>query len=195
MKTKTDRSAAMRVALFYLFLIITMSTTTTMAQQKKQLTLEDLNFGGNNYYNMLPKNMYLTWWGEQLMYQDAEEWGSVDVKTGKKTTLGTLDDVNAKLDKEKMVSAMNALFPYPDQPLVLLNNRRIRLLFNWQTKTVEWQCPSAGETESHWNPASKNVAFVKDNQLSVTLADGTTRTLTSDGSREIVYGQAVHRYE
>ena len=195
MKMKTDKSAAPKVALLFLLLALTMSATTAMAQQKKLFTLEDLNFGGNNYYNLLPKNMYLTWWGEQLMYQDAEEWGRVDVKTGTKTPLGSLDDVNAKLDKEKIVSAMNASFPYPDKPLVLLSNSRIRLLYNWQTKTVEWQCTAAGETERHWNAKSKTVAFVRDNQLCVTLADGTTRTLTTDGSREIVYGQAVHRNE
>jgi ssDNA-binding replication factor A large subunit len=34
-----------------------------------------------------------------------------------------------------------------------------------------------------------------DHQLYVTLADGTKRQLTTDGSREIVYGEAVHRNE
>ena len=34
--------------------------TQSMAQ--KQFTLEDLNFGGNNFYNMRPEARYLTWW-------------------------------------------------------------------------------------------------------------------------------------
>ena len=34
----------------------------TMSAQK-QFTLEDLNFGGNNFHNMVPKNRYATWWG------------------------------------------------------------------------------------------------------------------------------------
>ena len=39
------------------------------------------------------------------------------------------------------------------------------------------------------------MAFVRDNQLCVTDAKGNTKVLTKDGSREIVYGQAVHRNE
>ena len=34
-----------------LFLFIAMT-----ASAQKQFTLEDLNFGGNNYHNMVPKN-------------------------------------------------------------------------------------------------------------------------------------------
>ena len=53
--------------------IVATISMTTAAQELKQFTLEDLNFGGTNYRNMVPKNMYLTWWGDKLMYQDAEE--------------------------------------------------------------------------------------------------------------------------
>lgn len=165
------------------------------AQQQKQFTLEDLNFGGTNYRDMLPKNMYLTWWGERLMYQDAEEWGTVDMKTGEKTTIATLDEVNNVLGDGKMRSAMNVRFPYPAKPLALLKNSKERILYNWQAKTVEWRQPCEGETASDWSAASMAVAFVKDNQLCVTNAEGDTQVLTTDGSREIVYGQAVHRNE
>lgn len=165
------------------------------AQQLKQFTLEDLNFGGTNYRNIIPKNMYLTWWGDRLMYQDAEEWGTVDMKTGEKTTVATLDEVNNVLGGGKIHSAMNVSFPYPAKPLALLKNSKERILYDWQTKTIAWRQPCEGETESDWNAKSKAVAFVKDNQLCVTDAEGNTRVLTTDGSREIVYGQAVHRNE
>lgn len=171
------------------------ATDCARAQQLKQFSLEDLNFGGTNYRNMTPANMYITWWGDRLMYQDAEEWGTVDMKTGRKTTTATLGEVNKLTGDNKMRSAMNVRFPYPGRTLALLNNGRERILYNWDTKTVEWRQPSAGETESNWNAVSRAVAFVRDNQLCVTGADGNTRVLTTDGSREIVYGQAVHRNE
>lgn len=95
-----------------------------MAAQLKQFTLEDLNFGGNNYHNMRPKNMYLRWWGDKLMYQDAEEWGTVDMKTGSKTAVATLDKVDAAMGNGKVASAMNVAFPYPDSPLALLKTAR-----------------------------------------------------------------------
>ena len=56
------------VALVTLFSIMT--NTTSMAQQQKLLTLEELNFGGVNYRKFVPERLYSTWWGEQLMYQD-----------------------------------------------------------------------------------------------------------------------------
>ena len=44
-----------------------------MAQEKKLFTLEDLNFGGNNFYNLQPQNKYYEWWGDQLVRNDVEE--------------------------------------------------------------------------------------------------------------------------
>ncbi len=76
----------------------------TMHAQLKQFTLEDLNFGGNNYYNMSPKNMYITWWGDRLMYQDAEETGTVNMKTGERKMLFTLEEVNKASDGDKVRS-------------------------------------------------------------------------------------------
>ena len=34
---------------------------------EKTFTLEDLNFGGNNYRNMVAKNRWCTWWGNELV--------------------------------------------------------------------------------------------------------------------------------
>ena len=55
-----------------------------MTAQNKLFTLEDLNFGGTNYHAMQPKNIWLTWWGDQLVQTDVEECYTIDVKTGKK---------------------------------------------------------------------------------------------------------------
>ncbi|MBR1388038.1 MAG: DPP IV N-terminal domain-containing protein, partial [Prevotella sp.] len=170
-----------------------------MAQQKL-FTLEDLNFGGTNYRNMLPKNLWLTWWGDQLMYQDAEEGGTIDAK-GQRKPLFNLEAVNylmtATDDAEKRVihSAMNATYPYPDKPLVLLSNNKLQLLYNFKTKKIEWVQSVEGATVSKWNSTSRALAYKKaDHQLYVRL-DEVEQKLTTDGSREIVYGEAVHRNE
>lgn len=187
MKTKAAGVALLILAALY---------STAMNAQLKQFTLEDLNFGGNNYYNMSPKNMYLTWWGDILMYQDAEEAGTLDVKTGAKKAVLTIGEVNAALGgDDKIRSAMNVTFPYPGKTLALLKNGKQRILYDWTKKSIEWRQDCAGESFSNWNSTSRAVAFVKDNQLAVTGADGKTAVLTADGSRDIVYGQAVHRNE
>lgn len=72
-----------------------------MSAQDKLFTLEDLNYGGTNYRKMLPENRWLTWWGDQLMYQDAEEGGTIDSKQQKKV-LFTLEEANAALKTIKI---------------------------------------------------------------------------------------------
>ena len=46
-----------------------------------------------------------------------------------------------------------------------------------------------------WCKASNAAAFLRDNNLWVRYADGHDVQLSKDGSREIVYGQSVHRDE
>ena len=175
--------------------------TSPMQAQDKLFTLEDLNFGGTNYRNMQPKNMFLTWWGDQLMYQDAEEGGTIDAK-GNKTKCFDLDRLNflmtASGDKEKRVlhSALNAQYPYPGQPLVLLKNSHWQILYNWKTEKSDWVQTLEGATVSKWSKDSRALAYKKaDHQLYVRTADDHERQLTTDGSREIVYGESVHRNE
>ena len=64
-------------------LLLLLTLAMPMTAQEKLFTLEDLNFGGTNYRNLLPRNLWLTWWGDQLMYQDAEEGGTIDNKQQK----------------------------------------------------------------------------------------------------------------
>ena len=177
--------------------------TSPMQAQDKLFTLEDLNFGGTNYRKMQPQNMWLTWWGDQLMYQDAEEGGTIDAK-GNKKVLFTLDEVNylmtATYDNDKRVihSAMNAEYPYPDQPLVLLKNADFQLLYNFKTKKVEekigWVQTLFPGSIIEWSPVSRALAYKVNNQLFVRI-DEKEQQLTTDGSREIVYGESVHRNE
>ena len=172
-----------------------MATTPISAQELKLFTLEDLNFGGENYRKFIPERLYTTWWGDQLMYQDVEESGLIDMKTGKKRALFTLDDINGKTDGEKVRTLQRVSFPYPDKTLALVQSKTTRMLFDWSKCEVVWKQTCEGETETHWNKTSRTSAYVKDNQLWITNAEGKTKQLTTDGSREIVYGQAVHRNE
>ena len=170
----------------------------TMSAQDKLFTLEDLNYGGNNFYNMQPKNMYLTWWGEKLVNTDVEECYLVDTKTGTKQTLFSLDDINtwAESDSVKYVRhLMNASFPYPDKPIVAVGNRKAYILIDFEAKKVVWQDSISGQIANDWNPQSCATAYVEDYQLFVADADGKKHQLSTDGSREIVYGQSVHRDE
>lgn len=165
---------------------------------QKQFTLEDLNYGGNNFHNMVPKNRYTAWWGDQLVRTDAEFCALVDKNTGKETRLFSVDDINkwvASIGNIKVHSLYHATFPYPNQQLVLLNTSKMRMLVNWKTKQVVWKQDAKDENFADWNAQSRAVAFVKGDNLYVNNAQGTLKQLTKDGSRDIVYGQSVHRDE
>lgn len=180
----------------------TMLSTIIFAPQsmsaQKQFTLEDLNYGGNNFHNMVPKNRYTAWWGDQLVRTDAEFCALVDKNTGKETRLFSVDDINkwvASIGNVKVHSLYHATFPYPNQQLVLLNSSKMRMLVNWKTKQVVWKQDAKDENFADWNAQSRAVAFVKGDNLYVKNAQGTLKQLTKDGSRDIVYGQSVHRDE
>ena len=179
--------------------MLAMFTGMTADAQNRKFTFEDLNFGGNNYHNMVPKNKYLTWWGDQLVRLDVEECYTVNKKTGREKLLFTLDDVNkwagTKADSTKVYHLLYASFPYPGKPLVLIGRKNERMLIDFKAKKTVWRQSAEGETHADWNAGSRAVAFVKDDNLYVTDAEGSTRQLTTDGSHDIVYGQSVHRDE
>ena len=165
---------------------------------QKLFTLEDLNFGGTNFHNLRPKNMFLTWWGDQLVRTDVEECYLINTKTGKETLLFTLDDVNkwaGNDDNHYVRHLMNATFPYPNETLVLLGFKKSMILLDFEKKQIVWQDSISQQTCNEWNSASKATVYKEDNQLFVVDAQGNKQQLTTDGSREIVYGEAVHRNE
>jgi len=181
-----------------LALITITSLFTAMAQDKKLFTLEDLNFGGKNFANLRPQNMWLTWWGDQLVQTDVEACYTIDARTGKKTLLFTLDDINkwtGSNDETFVRHLMNATFPYPEKPIVALGNRKAFMLLDFKTKKTVWQDSISGQEANDWNPVSRATAYVADHQLYVADGNGKKHQLSTDGSREIVYGQSVHRNE
>ena len=173
---------------------------TMTASAQKSFTLEDLNFGGKNYRNMVPRTQYHAWWGDELVRLDKEECRLVNKKTGKETPLFNIDDINHQAgyvvvpEPVTVSSLYNASFPYAGKPLVLLDNGTERFLCDFRKKEIVWLLKKQQETAAEWNADSRALAYVQDDQLFVD--DGQeARRLTTDGSREIVYGQSVHRDE
>ena len=188
------KTVARRVAAAAACILITMNA----AAQLKQFSLEDLNFGGTNYHNMIPEYRNITWWGDELVLRNAEECKLVNKANGKETTLFTEAQLNAwaKTNEDSKILNLGwAQFPYAGKSLVLIANKQERMLIDFKKKTVVWRQASKGQEFADWNNASKAVAYVNDHNLYVMDAEGKTTQLSTDGSREIVYGQAVHRNE
>jgi dipeptidyl-peptidase-4 len=66
---------------------------------------------------------------------------------------------------------------------------------DFKQKKIVWQDSISGQTANDWNKISRATAYVDDYQLFVVDAQGKKYQLSTDGSREIVYGQSVHRNE
>lgn len=168
---------------------------------QKLFTLEELNFGGKNYRKFVPENRYTTWWGDELIRTEANQCSVIDKKTGKESILFTRDEINkyAASDCSSQVKNLyGTSFPYPGKSLVLLRSGATMCLYNWKTKKTAWCMSTADEGDvAEWNAISKAISYIepKSQQLHIRTFDGNDIQLTTDGSREIVYGQSVHRDE
>ena len=165
------------------------------ASAQKEFTLEDLNFGGKNYQNMVPKNRTLTWHGSLLYHMEKDSVWAVDTKTGKEKLAFTSQQIKDWAGLEKTPNLKWASFPYADKPLLLISAGGKRMLIDIKTRKVEWSQIINDEHYADWNKNSRNVAYVKHDNLWVTTANGGCRQITDDGSRDIVYAQSVHRNE
>ena len=169
-----------------------------MAQKK--FTLEDLNFGGKNFQNMRAENRYTTWWGDQIVHLDKDKCTIVDPNTLKETTLFTLDDINNIPSKSNIDRTVRSLyqvsFPSANQPLVQIATGKELLTVNFKTKWIEDAIEIVPGTQVQaYNKVSGAMAYVLKDQLFVCDKAGNINQLTTDGSRNIVYGEAVHRNE
>ena len=177
----------------------------------KTFTLEDLNFGGNNYRNMVAKNRWCTWWGDQLVRQDVDACYLVNKTNGKETKLFGINDINqwiAPTKDIKVRALYNARFPFAGKSIVMVSNgsktytvdfRKHRLI-----SELEFQ---EGEDLLEANTQQNAFAYLKGSNLYVRTFNAAPENamtkekkshdfqLSADGSREIVYGQSVHRDE
>ena len=172
--------------------------TTLLAMGQKEFTLEDLNYGGSNYHRMTPENRYLTWWGDELIRLEADYCSIIDKKTGTEKVLFMLDDIKPLTqsnEQNEMRHLYNAKFPYPGESIVQLINGQELMLVDWEKKQLLLKHNRDSVDAEEFCKESRAFAFVRKNNLFVTDANGKTTQITTDGSREIVYGQSVHRDE
>ena len=187
-------------------LFIAMIPISASAQQKS-FTLEDLNYGGTNYRNMVAQNRWCTWWGDELVRQDVDACYLVNKKNGKETKLFGINDINkwiAPTKDIKVRALYNALFPFAGKSIVVLSNGSKTYMVDFKKHKLDnEQDWNDGETFLEANAQQTAFAYLKDNNLYVRISepikDGYINRkfsqLSTDGSREIVYGQSVHRDE
>ena len=183
---------------FFTVLLGLFTSLNMNAQELKSFTLEDLNFGGKNYRNFVPQNRNCVWWGDQLVRVESDACYLVNKQNGKETQLFTVSQVNQWAGPTKDIkvrSLRGASFPYADKPLVVINSGERIYTIDFKSGSLK-KCNEFVDDEYvlEMNAKSDAIAYLKDNNLYVTRGDQKWQ-LSTDGSREIVYGQSVHRDE
>lgn len=197
---------------FLLVCLFCMTATASFAQEKKSYTLEDVIPGGNNYFNLVPKNIPgLQWWGDVCVRTDVENIVTINVRNGKETVLVTLDEVNeALLNGEKpfqptqelkqLRTLMGASLPWGDQKVITFRQGNYMVWYDFGQKKIS--------NLFRLNEKSANLDFCKENGY-VAYTVGSNLCIAHEGEKDlqinpdekkadpmdIVYGQAVHRNE
>ena len=175
-----------------------LASLTVGAQQLKEFTLEDLNFGGHNYHNMIPQSRYCTWWGDQLVRLEGDACYLVNKTNGKETKLFDKSEVNqwiAPTRSIKVNSLGGAQFPYADKSVVVLRDGANIYTVDFKKHSLVSATEIAdGDNLLESNNKSGAMAILRGKNLFLRLGMKEWQ-LSKDGSREIVYGQSVHRDE
>ncbi len=199
-----------KVLLTLVLVLTSLCNSITMVAQQKLFTHDDLQPGGKTYSTMIPQKTGAKWWGNTLVKITKDECGTCSFKLRATTgtipaklecakTLFTLSEINSILTSGNL-DALETLegiqFPYADQPAALFVTATKRILVNWELKEIAWSQPrEKNSVVEDWNSQSRNLAFVKNDNLYVTNARGEERQMSHDGNHDIVYGQSVHRNE
>lgn len=197
---------------FLLVCLFCMTATASFAQEKKSYTLEDVIPGGNNYFNLVPKNIPgLQWWGDVCVRTDVENIVTINVRNGQETVLVTLDEVNeALLNGEKpfqptqelkqLRTLMGASLPWGDQKVITFRQGNYMVWYDFGQKKIS--------NLFRLNEKAANLDFCKENGY-VAYTVGSNLCIAHEGEKDlqinpdekkadpmdIVYGQAVHRNE
>ncbi len=184
----------------------------TLPAQQRLFTHDDLQYGGKTYSKFVPDGLSATWWGNKLLRISSKNCVAYDLKSQKgatpladqsqlKTTkeLFGLEAINKALADggfETLKALRGLSFPFADKTWTLLTTTSHRIIIDWVEKRIVWQQQrTKGCTAEDWHKQSRNVAYVSNDNLYITTAGGKQLQLSTDGSRELVYGQSVHRNE
>ncbi|WP_370847625.1 S9 family peptidase [Phocaeicola coprophilus] len=189
-----------------------MTATASFAQEKKSYTLEDVIPGGNNYFNLAPKNIPgLQWWGDVCVRTDVENIVTINVRNGKETVLVTLDEVNeALLNGEKpfqptqelkqLRTLMGASLPWGDQKVITFRQGNYMVWYDFGQKKIS-NLFRLNEKAANLDFCKENgyVAYTVESNLCIAHEGEKDLQINPDEKKadpmDIVYGQAVHRNE
>ncbi|MCD7722196.1 MAG: S9 family peptidase [Prevotellaceae bacterium] len=169
---------------------------TNSALGQKLLTLEDVMYGGDNFYNLAPENLFTTWWGNTALETTPDE--ARELLTGK--TLVSVEELNSIAGETIARNGHDLEFPYAGETIAKVQSGTKLALIDWGRKAVvcSIDIPEKAANQD-FCPQSRRLAFTIDGNLYIGDGKGEARQITTDGSTDgsenVVYGTSVHRDE
>lgn len=200
----------------FIITIMVMSVISGVsAQEKANFSLQDVIPGGDNYFNLTPKNLPgLKWWGDTCIRTAVEEIYSISSKNGKETLMFSLDEVNSVLSSDQKTADIKALrslmgvsMPMAGKKVLAVAHEGRIIYIDMQNKSVTDIIPlEKGAAGMDINHKGMIAAFTVGDNLFVSDAKNgvrrvnpeieTVKAACGDNTvHNIVYGQSVHRNE
>lgn len=187
----------MRKAGYWFAGLLGLLSLAGMAQENKQLTLEDLIPGGETFYKFRPENIPgIQWWGNSLAYYDAGD-STLVVKQAKnpaKSSAITLEAVNKALKSTGLpgqAALYSVSFPQEMKGMLIRAPKYYALFDDGQ---ITWKiAPDSIRSNNDFCPQNRTLAYTVGNNLRIANEKGIR--IVTDEPEGIVCGQAVHRNE
>lgn len=201
MKMEMKKIKTMNKSALFLLAIVSILFPMNMQAQDKQLSLDDLIPGGRTYSRFVPRTLrQLQWCGDTYVYVKGDSLlAGTPGKKKKEVVALDLAAVNRALQACGLaqVRSMPA-FSVPDanRRWLQFSVKGNRVLLDLDTKEIVRKYP----VESNWGGYDYSTgngywAFTDGNNLGVLSPEGEVTRISADGSRDVVYGQSVHRNE
>jgi len=116
----------------------------------------------------------------------------IDMLFDKMQKLFSLEDLNFGGRNYRNLQPENKWYAWWGDELVRIDKEQCFIVDKKTGKDIR---PLTDDENSNRKEGAKATTIIKDHQLYVVDAQGKERQLTTDGSRSIVYGSAVHRNE
>lgn len=177
--------------------ILLLLSITSMAQENKTLTLEDLIPGGETNFKFRPENIHgIKWWGDNATYYDFKRDMLViqfpDSRSDEDNI--SLEDVNKALEEAglgKAYTLYNTSFPKEIQGMLIQSPNYYAIL---QSDSITWKINTDSiRANDDFCSLNRTLAYTVDNNLWIVDANG-SHAITNE-PEGIICGQVVHRNE
>ena len=180
---------------FTIFFIVLITTIFSVFGQQKELTLSESILGSRS--ELAPSKLSgLQWIPETDTYCmiEGNKLVSSSASSNKLTEILSLDSLN-KLDglEKELTKFPNITWLNKNEFYFRKENNYFK--YNLQNKDLQTFSFDEKAKNNDLNKITLNLAYTVDNNLLIKRINGNVDQLSNETNKEIVYGQAVHRFE